>query len=152
MSIFRILFLTLAAAANLAQPVFAQDKPDFSGTWKLNLTQSKSEEDAPKSLVFKIEHKDPAFKYTAKGEDFRGEPFTETAEFTIDGKQHPGPEPTRVAAHWDGQSLIMRFTLGDTPLQTITLRLSDDGRQMVRDIAARDRIGERSMHQVYDKE
>jgi hypothetical protein len=46
----------------------------------------------------------------------------------------------------------MRFTLGDTPLQTITLRLSDDGRQMVRDIAARDRIGERSMHQVYDKE
>jgi hypothetical protein len=147
-----LLFTTLAAGATLVLPLLAETKPNFTGSWKLNPTESKAEEDGPKSLAFKIDHKEPTFKYTAKGEDFHGDPFTETAEFTIDGKQYPGPEPTKMTAHWDGQSLIVRVTIGDATLQTITLRLSADGKQMVRDIATKDQIGDRLLHQVFDKE
>jgi hypothetical protein len=147
-----VFFATLAAASLLALPLSAEGKPDFSGSWKLNMSESKAEEDGPKSLAFKIEHKEPALKYTAKGEDFQGDPFTETAEFTIDGKEYPGPEPTKLTAHWEDQVLVIRATLGGATLQTVRMRLSADRRQMVRDISAKDQIGERSIHQVFDRE
>jgi hypothetical protein len=50
--------------AFLAAPAWAQTgmKPDFNGTWALNLAKSKLEIQPPTSSTFYITHKEPVFR------------------------------------------------------------------------------------------
>ena len=45
----------------------AQTKPNFTGTWELNVGKSDLGGAPITKLVVQIEHQDPALKYTAKG-------------------------------------------------------------------------------------
>ena len=142
----------LAAALLLVGPLAAQSKPDFSGSWKMNAAESKADADGPKNLGFTIEHKEPAFSYKASGEDSQGEPFEESGEFRIDGKEYPGPAGLMFTAHWEGQALVVQIGLGKTPVQTVSLRLSPDGKRLIRDIVLKDEDGDHTMHQVFDRQ
>lgn len=100
------------------------------------------------NLTFAIDHKDPAFKYTATGETARG-PFNETAEFTADGKEYAQGDVVRTA-HWDGQTLVAQVKIKSF-VQTWRVSLSADGKQMIRDVVNKFPQGERTGHEVYDK-
>lgn len=128
------------AAVMFVLPLSAQTKPDFSGTWKLN--EKARPIDGPSNIVFRIDHKNPHLRYTATGETAGGDPFTEAVEFTIDGKEHPGIESGTVSARWDEQRLVIRFTIGGNEYPVV-LRLSSDGKQMLRDALGH--------HEVYDR-
>lgn len=145
--------LLLGLAAVLATPLAAQSRPDFSGTWKLNLENAPP--DAPRSVIVKIDHKEPALKYTAAGETSNGDSFSESAEFTTDGKEFPfRPELQGViSARWEGQTLVIRADLKAIPLtQTARTTLSGDGNRMTRDITETSGQGENKRKEVYDRE
>ena len=141
----------LAAALLLVGPLAAQSKPDFSGSWKMNKAESKPDPEGPKELAFTIEHKEPAFKYHATGEDSEGAPFEESGDFKIDGKEYPGPASFTIAAHWEGVVLVARIGPSDAPVQIVSLRLSADGKRLTRDVANKEG-GETIAHQVFDKQ
>jgi hypothetical protein len=139
MLIFK-LFVTLLAGVLLVVPVTGQTRPDFSGEWKLN--EKASAADGPKGIMFHIDHKDPAFHYIAAGKTTDGQRFTEKAKFTIDGKAHPGIGSGTIAAHWKDRALVIQYDISGSSY-TLVLRLSSDGRQMLRDV-----FGNR---EVYDR-
>jgi len=145
-------WIRLAACVVVAVPLIAQLKPDFTGDWKMKAAESKLGPEAPRSLSFEIEHHEPHFKYRATGVDYEGEAFEEESEFTTDGKEHPGPASLMFVAHWEGEVLVVQLGLGKDPVQTVSMRLSVDGRQMIRDVVLKDEDGEQRMHQVFQKQ
>jgi len=55
--------LTIAAfaACLCASLVTAQNKPNFSGDWKMNREKSKFTGGGPDNILIKVDHKEPAF-------------------------------------------------------------------------------------------
>ncbi len=117
------------AAGALLLSLPAEANPNFSGTWKL---EEKGSGGGPRNIVFEIEHKEPRFRYTATGVTGDGERFTEAVEFTTDGEEHAGIYDGKVAAHWEGESIVIRFTITGNEYKVV-MRLSPDGKQMFRD-------------------
>jgi len=75
-------------------------------------------------------------------------------------RRHGSPYQIRLApfatdpitAHWEQSALVLRLTLGGETVQTVTLKLASNGRQLIREIAMKDAIGDRLFHQVLDKQ
>jgi hypothetical protein len=113
-------------------------KPDFSGTWKLNLTTSRLEIPLPDSSVFYIEHKEPLFRLK-RTHVFHGRPNTWGIELTTDGKeviQKEGNEEFHVRLLWDGDALIFdSYWLAGTSKTANVVRytLSPDGKVFTAD-------------------
>ncbi len=83
-------------------------KPDFTGTWKLNLDKSKLESPPPDSSRFVIDHKEPSFRLQ-RTHVFKGKPDTWSIELTTDGKevvQKDGNMDFHVSLRWEGDTLI----------------------------------------------
>lgn len=147
-----VFLMGLAACVMFALPLAAQPKPDFTGVWKMNAAESRATGDGPFSLTLRVDHKEPVLKYKATGADSEGEDFEEQGEFTTDGKEHPGPATSTIVVHWDGQNLIVEFSQGKSIVQTISMRLSEDGKRLIRNVVLKDEGGENRMHQVFEKQ
>jgi len=81
--LLKAVLVILAAAV----PGYTQsDKPNLTGTWKLNTEKSDTGGQHVQDLIVKIEHKDPMFRYTAAG-SAEGNNFEESAELSIGGKE-----------------------------------------------------------------
>ena len=78
-------FRLLLAAALLCAGAFAQPRPDFSGTWKLNAGKSAQDGAAEKGYTVTIEHSGATIKLTTKAE---GVTNIFDGTFKIDGKPH----------------------------------------------------------------
>src|SRR4029079_14018283 len=62
----RTLFAFAAVLAFVATPALAQVKPNFSGTWNLDVAKSDfGPSTAPESMTMTIVHKDPSIKATS---------------------------------------------------------------------------------------
>ena len=141
-----VLRIALAAAIG-ALPANAEARPNISGTWKMNATVTESSA-GPTDVVFAIDHKEPNFKYTARGTGAAG-PFEESFEFSTDGSIVPvDPRRLSVSGVWDRQSLVLRYRKDGKQLATIEFRLSADGRRLTR----RGEIGARKIVEVYDRQ
>jgi len=137
--------VVLLAAAIL--PVEGQQHPNFSGTWKLNEAASGTTAAGPREIVWKIEQSDPKFKYSASGK--RGYmPFSESYEFTTDGRAPADGSKVAVIAAWDGDVLVMRYVKGEKELARIQLHITASGKQMTRDGA----MGGITVHEIYDRQ
>jgi hypothetical protein len=148
--------LAILGAAFCAGPAYSQAKPNFTGTWKLNLKKSDFGTDpGPDSLVAKVEHKNNVFKYSASG-TANGQDFQEEAEVPIDGKEHPGPNgfPGTMMVKWDGQTLAFDLKMDDgTVVQQGTFKLSADGKVITREVHGKSQDGtETKRVEVYDKQ
>src|SRR5579863_4576428 len=73
-----VVFLTAAAAA--------ADKPNLSGTWKMNIAKSEAGSGEIKSRMDKIEHQDPQLKITTTQDDENGT-NTVVRDYVTDGRQ-----------------------------------------------------------------
>jgi hypothetical protein len=97
----------LAAAFGLLQ---AQAKPNFSGTWKLNVSKSDfGAMPAPDTRTDKITHDDPSLtdSFTQNGQ--MGEVTTEI-KYSTDGKEttnHVRGNEVKSTAKWEGDELTI---------------------------------------------
>ncbi len=143
-------FLCLLPAVLLATTLFAQDHPNFTGKWKLNVQKSEVGSTGVTELVVDVDHKDPVFKYTVKGMA-GGQKIEETETFSTDGKPSQGAQGLTVTASWDGPSLVAVGTAGDGSLVYMSrLTLSDDGKTITRVFKQKD--DQQLRHEIYDKQ
>ena len=141
-----LLTLTFSAAV-----LCAQTKPNFTGTWELNVAKSDLGGAPITKLTVQIDHNDPVFKYTAKG-TADGQDFEETETLTTDGKASADSHGNQVAAHWEGTTLAGVVIATDgTPLYESKMTLSADGKTAFRDFA---RTGgdPQKRHEIFEKQ
>ena len=131
---------TLAAVFFLAgaMTVIAQQKPDFSGEWKLNVqasTLSPIVAPAAQSGVLRIEHHEPRF--TAQQTIvLDGKPFESKFELLSDGREvvtDGGGRRIASTLRWDGDALVVTWQIhGPDDEMTISFRyeLQDGGRRL----------------------
>jgi len=136
--------VSIAIAAYVTEhksEVQAQRKPDLTGTWKLNLSKSKTQDGSLmsklyNSFVMTIDHKEPQLKIEmniAQEGDRRTLPIT----VTTDGKEIQATilnAPARASAKWDGDtlSIYLRRELaeGGYVESVRTVKISPDGKTM----------------------
>jgi hypothetical protein len=131
-------FTVTAAFLAGAMTVTAQQKPDFSGEWKLNLqTSSLSPIVAPvaQSGVLRIEHHEP--KFTAHQTIvLDGKPFESNFELLSDGREvvaDTGGRRIGSTLRWDGDALVFTMRIEGPGVQmTISFRydLQDGGHRL----------------------
>jgi hypothetical protein len=127
-------FTFLILVASLA---FAADKPNFSGSWEMDVSKSDfGGSPPPDSFKRKIEHSEPSLILTDEQVSPLGtEKVVRT--YTTDGKetsyQWMGGD-VKSAAHWDGNAMVIvgKVDLGGTELTVAgTLTLSADGKTLI---------------------
>ncbi len=146
---------SMLAAAFYAAPAYCQDKPNFTGTWKLNVQRSNFGSDrAPESVTATVEQKNDHFKDVAEGVA-NGQPFREEMDLAIDGKEHPAPVefPATVMMKWDGPALVMVLKSDDGSfVMTARLKLSADGKTATREVERKSPEGESRHEEIYEKQ
>jgi hypothetical protein len=141
--VFLIAMLVLSALA-----LSAQSKPNFSGSWELNVTKSDLGGAPIAKLVVQMDHKGSILKYTAEA-TVNGESFTESGTIDTDGKSTTDSRGGQVKAHWEGATLVV--VTSDTEgnaLDTARMALSSDGQGMTRDYERP--TDQQKRHEVYD--
>ena len=131
------------AVAGIAATGFAQGKPDFSGTWKLNVGKSDfGPVPGPSAQTDVIEQSGQTIKIGVNAETEMGKmQYTQT--LTTDGREvtiapdapgaHPSPEVTlqSISAAWNGSTLEVsqKLTYGTDPVTGVShYTLSADGK------------------------
>jgi hypothetical protein len=146
------LFVFLAALS------FAQDKPNFSGTWKLNTAKSDfGVLPGPDSLTSVIEHADPTLKMTVNSAGQQGNQDY-TVNYTTDGKEavnHVGPREVKSTAVWDGSNMVVNSKLNFND-QDVTIKsvwtLSADGKTLTQNVHLASQMGETDQKLVLEKQ
>ncbi len=147
--------LVVAALFNIA--AFAQ-KPNFSGTWKLNLAKSDfGPLPAPTSRTDVIEHNDPNLKDSSNADTAQGKQEY-TANYATDGKEvtnKMGPREVKSTATWEGNNLVVNsktsFNDNDITIKSIWT-LSDDGKTLTQNVHFTSPMGEADQKAVYEKQ
>jgi len=116
---------------------FAQQKPDFSGTWTLNRQASTLSPGAAavQSGIVRIEHRDPTFRYKAAFASANG-PMEYEYELRSDGRDvgsiYNGVT-TLSNLRWEGEALVVRSRIqrpdGETRI-SFRYELMDSGRRL----------------------
>ena len=153
MRIFPAILLLIVAAV-----AWPQSKPDFSGTWSLNLADSDYGAPGisrPDRLVRTIQQKGDHLKYkVAREKDGRKGEFE--VEVTIGGSSYASDEAGVVEAKWKGQALVIdtMFNPGSDreSSQTETWTLAADGKRLVDQFVAHRHDGTQAqIKRVFDK-
>lgn len=132
-------------------------KPDFSGTWQMDLQRTRlGKIPPPKSLVIQIEHHEPQIRILTITTTETGE-TRETLELSTDGKQHNCSvnEQTCTASArwhwWRGQRLVVEV---DCPgvSRSRRLTLGAKGRMLTTVLTVRDGSGENKAYEFFTKQ
>jgi hypothetical protein len=123
----------IAAAASIAM---AADKPDFSGSWKMDADKSVfGPMPPPTSLTRKIAHKDPDLSVDEARSGAQGD-MNMTMKYSTDGKETTNSlmgNDVKSKAVWDGKILVItsnaNFGGADVKL-TDKWTLAEDGKTL----------------------
>jgi hypothetical protein len=122
--------IAASLALLVAGSAWTQDaKPNFSGTWNIDLAKSDfGPAPPPDSLVAVIDHKEPNIKIATTQKGPMGEVSNERT-LTTDGKENinkmrtpVGDSDMKSTSKWDGKKLITASTM---EMQGSTLALND---------------------------
>jgi hypothetical protein len=115
----------------------SSDRPNFSGTWELDVARSNfGPVPGPSKSTQVIEHQEPHLRLTADSEGFMGETHVELemitdgseTEQTVDGR------PRKMQTYWDGAALVTEWEVanpGQARFAMVDRRtLSQDGETM----------------------
>jgi hypothetical protein len=123
----------IAAAAGMAM---AADKPDFSGSWKMDADKSTfGPMPPPTSMTCKISHKDPDLSIEQSQSGAQGDQ-TMSFKYSTDGKETTNSlmgNDVKSKAAWEGKVLVVKSSLdaGGTEVKlTSKYSLSDDGKTL----------------------
>ena len=144
--------------ASFAALTFAQSKPNFSGTWKLNTAKSDfGMLPGPESQTNVIVHADPAVKVDVASENAQGKQNF-TLNYTTDSKEavnKMGPREVKSVAAWEGNALVLnsKMTFNDQDVAIkATWTLSEDGKTLTQNIHLAAAMGETDQKQVFEKQ
>jgi len=144
--------------ALLAITCLAQQKPDFSGTWKLNVAKSDfGNFPSPTSRTDVIVHKEPSLTVNVSAEGPQGK-FEYVANYSTDGKETTNKVRDRDAkstAKWDGNNLQVHsiFNLNDTEVTAVAnWTLNPDGKTLNINVHFSSSMGEGDQKLVFEKQ
>jgi hypothetical protein len=135
--------------------VVAADKPNLTGTWKMNVTKSEIGSGEIKGRVDKIEHQDPQLKITTTQDDENGE-NTVTRDYVTDGRQMThtilGGE-RKSSAHWERNVLVIetKVTQGEYTIRDRWM-LADDQKSIRIDREFSGEQGSTARHIILEKQ
>jgi hypothetical protein len=146
-------FVVLALAASVS----AQSKPNFSGTWKLNVAKSDFGVLPPSNgRTDIIDHQDPNLKDTVSDDAAQGQQ-NYTLSMTTDGKEainKPGGLEMKNVATWDSSNLVvntkLQFQGSDVTIKT-SWALSADGKTLTESAHFESQMGETDQKLVFEK-
>jgi hypothetical protein len=158
--------MVLFALAALACATFAQDKPNFSGTWTLDVAKSDfGPVPGPTSQTDKIEQNGQTIKVSVSADGEQGkQQFTFT--YVTDGKDvtvspdapaaHPAPEVTlqNISSAWEGAVLVVHQKLlyGTEPVTGVSrYTLSPDGNVLTVDSDYQSQMGDATRTFVFER-
>ncbi len=133
-------------------------KPNYSGTWKLNVTKSDfGPIPGPDSRTDVIEHNDPMLKVSTAQDGPQGKQEY-TLNLTTDGKEMtntPGGLEVKSVGGWEANNLVMnvklKFQDNDVAAKTTWL-LSDDGKTMTQNQHLSTPMGELDQKMIFEKQ
>ncbi|MEW6455821.1 MAG: hypothetical protein AB1410_03785 [Acidobacteriota bacterium] len=137
-------------------------KPDLSGTWLLNKTESQlSGMMIPDNIEMVISHQEPKINIQ-KIIYVMGQERTQNLSYITDGSETKSEGPrggTRISkSHWEGEKLIVESTMTvSTPRGEFTSEsketwaLSSDGKTLTIDIITKNPRGESTQKQIFNK-
>jgi hypothetical protein len=148
----------LIAAALCALAAFAQSKPNFSGTWKLNGSKSDyGPMPAPEKYISKIKHEDPKLEISSDVSGQQGE-YTAETKYTTDGKECANTIRNfsmKSTLKWDGDALTFDSKAdfnGNEILFKDKWSVSTDGKTLTIDRHITAPQGDLDQKQVFDKQ
>ena len=107
----RSLIAMFAALALVSGAASAQDKPNFSGTWKMDGAKSDfGPMPAPDKLMRTIDHKDPEMQIKTTQSGQQGE-VTSELKYKTDGTESVNKlrgQDVKGIAKWEGEKLVVR--------------------------------------------
>jgi hypothetical protein len=127
--------LCLALKVSVSGAAGIAERPDFSGSWKLDLEASRLQIPSPDSGVFRIDHREPDFRLSRTFVR-NGKEDTWSVDLTTDGKdkvQEDSAEVFRGCLTWEGNDLVLDSTItagGRTASNVVRYHLSEDGRTL----------------------
>jgi hypothetical protein len=149
-----IIFIALA----LSGSAFAQGKPDFSGTWTLDMAKSDMGQGRPSAgtrKVILVIKQTPAVLTIERKVSER----SETATLKLDGSESinksPSGQDIKSTSRWVGATLITKsiMTTGNGTAEMSDARsLSADGKVMTLDVTRKTDRGDVKQKLIYNKE
>ena len=153
----KLLSITFLLAVTLIT-VVAQQKPDFSGTWKLNVAKSEfGMLPGPTSRTDVITHKDPSLSDSVTLENAEGKQQY-VANYTTDGKEAVnkiGPREIKSTLKWVGSNLAVssKLVYNDADVTgESTWALSADGKTLTISVHYTSPMGETDQKLVFEKQ
>ena len=110
--------LVVLASVTMLAGAAQDDKPNYSGTWTLDIAKSDfGMAPPPESMVSVIEHAEPSMKIKTTQKSQMGE-MTNERLVTTDGKENEnklrtmmGDQNVKSTTKWDGKKLITAYAL-----------------------------------------
>jgi hypothetical protein len=138
--------------------VLGQQKPDFSGTWKLNVAKSEfGQLPGPTSRTDVITHKEPSLSSSVTAETSEGK-REYTVNYTTDGKEAVnkiGPRDVKSTLKWVGSDLKIssKFLFNEMEVTSeATWTLSPDGKTLTINAHFVSSMGEADQKFVFEKQ
>lgn len=154
----RRLFLAASCALFIGLAGMAQAKPNFSGTYKLNVDKSDfGPLPPPTSITLNIDHADPDLKVSTSSSGPQGDQNYDM-KYTTDGKESTnkvGPMEAKSTCTWDGDDLAVNTNLDANGMQ-IGIKgkwsLSSDGKTLTQNAHINSPQGEVDIKYIFDKQ
>jgi len=153
----RFLLISFVIALPLITAV-AQQKPDFSGTWKLNVAKSEfGMLPPPTSRTDVVKHKEPSISVDVTQESAEGKQQY-TVNYTTDGKEvvnQMGPREVKSAAKWSDNTLTIssKFNYNGADVNAeLSWTLSSDGKVRTVNIHYESAMGNTDQKFVFEKQ
>ncbi|HLH18932.1 MAG TPA: hypothetical protein VKX45_17060 [Bryobacteraceae bacterium] len=152
------MFRAILLSALLATACFAQSQPNFSGTWKLNVSKSDfGMMPAPDSRTDVIEHAGDTLKdqVAANGQQGKQEYLL---TFKTDGTETVNKiadREVKVSAKWDGPAMVVTTKLdfqGTEILIKSNWTLSSDGATLTQAAHIASPMGEMDQKAIFEKQ
>lgn len=148
----RLLLAVALASTGCAQP----ERPNFSGLWELDASQSDfGPVPGPSQSTQVIEHQEPVVRLTADSVGFMGEDHVEF-EFRTDGSeavQTVAGRARKTQSYWDDRVLVTEWEIdnpGQPRFEMVDRRsLSEDGQTMIVDRQVQSNWAEWEQKAVY---
>jgi hypothetical protein len=151
----KLLFITFLMAFPLTS-IMAQQKTNYSGTWKLNVAKSDfGVLPGPSSRTDVITHKEPQIAVDVTMETPQGN-LTYTVNYSTDGKEVTNKVQERESkstAKWDGNNLVVNTKLNVNDVNAVvTWVLSADGKTLTISVHLTSAMGEADQKLTFEKQ
>ncbi len=153
----RTIATAIGGALFLCASMYAADKPNFSGEWKLNIDKSNfGPIPPPNAQVLKITHKDPEVVSTTDQDGMEGK-VSYTVKYKTDGTETVNEirgAQAKSTGKWDGEAIVVTTKMdfqGMDVTMSNTMKMVAEGKNINTTVKIVTPQGEFEQTLVFDK-